>query len=167
MSPSEFNTGDPIAYFLTWTTYGTWLPGDDRGWNRKGEFESLPSDPLTNESAKATLKESPFLTSASDRLIVENTIHKHCQIRSWELHAINVRTNHVHVVTTAPKFQPKTVVSQFKAWCTRNLKPNHPDRERFWTQRASYRWLNKESELSSAIDYVLEAQDRKGSEYDR
>jgi hypothetical protein len=23
---------DPLAYFLTWVTYGTWLPGDDRGW---------------------------------------------------------------------------------------------------------------------------------------
>jgi hypothetical protein len=26
---------DPIAYFLTWTTYGTWLPGDERGWYAK------------------------------------------------------------------------------------------------------------------------------------
>jgi hypothetical protein len=24
--------GDPIGYFLTWVTYGTWLPGDARGW---------------------------------------------------------------------------------------------------------------------------------------
>ena len=23
---------DPLAYFLTWSTYGTWLPGDARGW---------------------------------------------------------------------------------------------------------------------------------------
>jgi hypothetical protein len=23
---------DPLAYFLTWATYGTWLPGDERGW---------------------------------------------------------------------------------------------------------------------------------------
>ena len=23
---------DPLAYFLTWSTYGTWLPGDERGW---------------------------------------------------------------------------------------------------------------------------------------
>ena len=31
----SFNTGEPLAYFLTWTTYGTWLPGDERGWSRK------------------------------------------------------------------------------------------------------------------------------------
>ena len=23
---------DPIGYFLTWSTYGTWLPGDATGW---------------------------------------------------------------------------------------------------------------------------------------
>ena len=23
---------EALAYFLTWTTYGTWLPGDERGW---------------------------------------------------------------------------------------------------------------------------------------
>ena len=23
---------DPVAFFLTWPTYGTWLPGDHRGW---------------------------------------------------------------------------------------------------------------------------------------
>ena len=23
---------DPIGFFLTWVTYGTWLPGDSRGW---------------------------------------------------------------------------------------------------------------------------------------
>ena len=23
---------DPIAFMFTWSTYGTWLPGDERGW---------------------------------------------------------------------------------------------------------------------------------------
>src|SRR3990172_10721 len=27
---------EPIAYFLTWTSYGTWLSGDPRGWVRFG-----------------------------------------------------------------------------------------------------------------------------------
>jgi hypothetical protein len=26
---------EPLAYFLTWTTYGSWLPGDERGWVEK------------------------------------------------------------------------------------------------------------------------------------
>jgi hypothetical protein len=32
---------EPLAYYLTWTTYGTWLPGDERGWVAKpGQFRT-------------------------------------------------------------------------------------------------------------------------------
>jgi hypothetical protein len=29
------NSDDPIAYFITWTVYGTHLQGDERGWRRR------------------------------------------------------------------------------------------------------------------------------------
>ena len=63
--PNTFNTGDPIAYFLTWTSYGTWLPGDDRGWNRKGDEANLHPDPLGHDSAGSRLKEAPFILPAA------------------------------------------------------------------------------------------------------
>ena len=53
---STFNIGEPLAYFLTWTTYGTWLPGDERGWNRKGVPEILPPNALFVEMAQSQLK---------------------------------------------------------------------------------------------------------------
>jgi hypothetical protein len=32
---------EPLAYFPTWTTYGAWLPGDERGWVEKpGHFRA-------------------------------------------------------------------------------------------------------------------------------
>ena len=77
---------------------------------------------------------------------------------------MSVRSNHVHVVVTASATKPETVVVQFKAWCTRNLKSSHTDRERFWTEGASTRWINDDSSLASAIEYTSEAQDRKGVE---
>ena len=160
----EFNTGEPIAYFLTWTTYGTWLPGDDRGWNRKGEFENLPANPLLVETADARMKEDLFLLSAADRKLVEQTIRDHCDFRGWDLHAINVRSNHTHVVVAASEYKPDQVASQFKAWCTRKLKVTYPNRERFWTEGTSCRWINTTDELAKAIEYTLEAQDRNGVE---
>ena len=33
---------EPIAYFLTWTTYGSWLPGDQRGWVQYRAEYSFP-----------------------------------------------------------------------------------------------------------------------------
>ncbi len=162
MSSGKFNTGEPLAYFITWTTYGTWLPGDDRGWNRKGELEDQPPDALFHEAASAHMKESPFLLSEADRQVVAKTIRDHGDLRGWNLHAVNVRSNPVHVVVTAREYKPETVASQFKAWCTKKLRPSHPDRKRFWTEGASRRWINREDSLTAAIEYILAAQDRKG-----
>ena len=154
-----FNEGEPLAYFLTWTTYGTWLPGDERGWNRKDEAGLQMTNPLFLEMAQARMTELAFRLSRSDREIVERTIRKHCQIRHWTLHAVNVRTNHVHVVVTAAGYSPETVYEQFKAWCTRHLKAVYSERENFWTERASRRWINHEDDLEAAVIYVLELQD--------
>jgi len=162
----QFNTGEPIAYFLTWTTYGTWLPGDERGWNRKNELADVSVNPIFNEAAASDMKEAPFMLSKPDREIVKSTVCRHCSIRNWKLYGLSVRSNHVHLVVTAAKYKPGTVVSQFKAWCTRNLKRNHPDRKRFWTEGSSKRWINQESELATVVEYTVEAQDRKGAEYE-
>jgi REP element-mobilizing transposase RayT len=164
MTDRSFNTDDPLAYFLTWTTYGTWLPGDERGWNRKGVAGVQKSDALFLESAESRMKETAFQLSEQHRKIVENTIRKHCEIRKWHLHAVNARSNHVHVVVTAPGYKPKTVRDQFKAWCTRNLKEVVNERTQFWTEGGSCRSINTEADLEVAIAYVLEAQDRKGVE---
>src|SRR4051812_4834123 len=41
----------PIALFLTWTTYGTWLPGDARGWVEYRRGFQLPDSILELECA--------------------------------------------------------------------------------------------------------------------
>ena len=33
---------EPIAFFLTWTIYGTFLQGDERGWHRRRQGLQLP-----------------------------------------------------------------------------------------------------------------------------
>jgi len=162
MTERPFNTDEPIAYLITWTTYGSWLPGDKRGWHCWGEGEVQPSNKLFVEMAASEMKETAFTLSSDGREIVEQTISRHCNFRSWTLCAVSARSNHVHVVVTAPGCDPKTVRNQFKAWCTRYLKPCSRGRERFWTEGGSCRWINHEDDLESAIVYVNDAQDRKG-----
>ena len=76
MTEREFNPGEPIAYFITWTCYGTWLPGDERGsWRKGGEWQ--PANELFREMAAEEMKETPFILSLDDRDIVEQTVAKH------------------------------------------------------------------------------------------
>ena len=158
--------GEPLAYFLTWTTYGTWLPGDERGWVKWHGGVQQPSEPLRQYSA-AKMVETAVTLDSLQRQLVDTTIRRHCEIRGWSLHALNVRTNHVHAVVTAIDYAPDSVVEQFKAWCTRKLKElastgSHQEFQRthWWTEGASKRCLNNESDLASAVEYVTEAQDR-------
>ena len=112
---------DPLAYFLTWSTYGTWLPGDERGWIEYRRGWQLP-DSTRKLEAEAQMTEDACVLTAEQRQIVEATIAEHCRIRNWMLHAVNCRSNHLHVVVTAPGYHPDVVREQFKAWCTRKLK---------------------------------------------
>ena len=161
MTERKFNHEEPIAYFLTWTTYGSWLPGDQRGWQSKDDVGVQPPSRRFESTAKGRMKEGPFLLTKKDRCAVADTVKSHCQIRGWLLHAVNARSNHVHVVVSAT-CDPDTIVEQFKAWSSRKLKSDHSVRKRFWTEGSSKRWINHEDDLDSAIEYVLEAQDRNG-----
>ena len=51
---------EPLAYFLTWPTYGTWLPGDERGWVEYRHGWQLP-DPARKREAQARLTEDACL----------------------------------------------------------------------------------------------------------
>ena len=161
MNNEGFNEQEPRAYFITWTTYGTWLPGDERGWQKLNVGGIQPADPQRKAVALAKMTESEFVMTEKHREIVEQTIRRHCEIRGWYLHKVNPRTNHVHVVVTAPGYDPKTVREQFQAWCTRKLKEVIANRENFWTERGSARCINTEEELERVIQYAGEVQDLK------
>ena len=155
---------DPLAYFLTWTTYGTWLPGDERGWVAKPGQLREPSA-AREADARRRMTESPLTLDAIQRSIVESTIRRHCEIRGWYLHAVSCRSNHVHVVVTA-RVDPEIVMDQLKAWCTRKLKehqsPHTPEgkqvRVNWWTQGGSKRQLFDHTGLEGAVLYVVEGQ---------
>src|SRR5262245_32581529 len=110
----------PLAYHITWTTYGSWLHGDGRGWVESDRFQVLPPDPRREEVARGRMAASPTRLDVSQRRPVEQTVRDHCAIRRWVLHALNARTNHVHVVVTAD-IPPEAVMNQLKAWCSRRL----------------------------------------------
>src|SRR5215471_6985078 len=113
LRPHEPPMPEPLAYFLTWPTYGTWLPGDERGWVEYRSGWQLP-DPIRKLEAEARMTEDALTLDSEQRQVVEQTIAQHCRVRGWKLHVVNCRTNHLHVVVTADR-PPKLVRVQFKA----------------------------------------------------
>ena len=148
----------PLAYLITWTTYGTWLPGDARGWVEKGKEGIQEADDPRRRAAGDQLVEAAVVLEPRQRGVVEATIRAHCEFRGWQLHAVSARSNHVHVVVTADT-APEVVMNQFKAWCSRRLNEGGDARERWWTKHGSTKWVNDEAYLNNAVRYVVEGQE--------
>ncbi len=153
--------GDPIAYFLTITTYGTWLPGDQRGWVEYKQGWKLP-DPIRELEAAAIMTASACLLDIREREMVELQLAETCRHRGWILHAKNCRSNHMHALIETYETSPKKVRASIKAWCTRRLKERfNPDRENWWADRGSIRWVFDENGLETVGVYIREAQDNQ------
>ena len=156
------NNDEPIAYFITWTVYGTFLQGDERGWKKRCKGHQ-PPQPMLAQWYRDRLKHEIVLLDDAQRVAVEREIERLAGFRNWQLWARNARTNHVHVVVTASGYSGKKVRDQFKANCTRVLRESWKqfiDRP-VWTVGGDWQCINDEDELEQVVLYVGEAQDRK------
>ena len=157
---------EPFAYFITWTTYGAWLPGDDHGWVDKhhcgAEQPYRAPDPTKKAAALTRMAEAPLTLTLQMRLLVANAIRETCDYRHWFIHQLNVRSNHVHIVVTAPHTTPGDVMGDLKSYASRALNRIHR-RKHWWTEDGSKRYLNDERSLDAATRYVREQHEPRQS----
>ncbi|USN98565.1 MAG: transposase [Phycisphaeraceae bacterium] len=155
----------PKAYFLTWTTYGSWLRGDVRGSvagdNRFGTPYADPDPVLESNDAGRTSSEAVHLDQVK-REIVASAIEEVCSHRGWRIYAANVRSNHVHIVVRA-NVPPEKVLTDLKAWATRRLRESgwFARDQKVWTKHGSTRYIFDDASLAKAVDYVIRRQDMK------
>jgi len=154
---------DVVAYFITYHTYGTWLHGDERGsvddeHNAPGTAV-LPGDPKRKKAASRQMTHWTVELDEARRAVVERTIREVAAQRGWTLHALNVRTNHVHVVVTA-NAPPEKVMNDFKAWSTRRMVEGglFEQGHKVWGHHGSTKYLWDETSLEDACRYVVEGQ---------
>jgi hypothetical protein len=156
---------DPVGFFFTWNTYGTWLPGDVRGWIEYRHGFQLP-DPILELECAARMTEDACLLSPHQRECVHRQVAETCLHKKWTLHAVNCRSNHAHVVLSAA-IHPRIIREQLKAWCTRRLNeqqseagiPQGDRRTKWWADRGSVRWIFREDDLAAAVVYTRDQQD--------
>ncbi len=115
----------PLAYFISFRTYGTWLHGDERGsvnrnQNKYGTPRMAPNSRL-QQAERKLLKHPPVTLDGRQRPVVEKAVREVCELRGYTLVAINVRTNHVHTVVSA-QMKPEPILQAFQAYATRKLR---------------------------------------------
>jgi REP element-mobilizing transposase RayT len=166
------NTDIPLAYLITFRSHGTWLHGDKRG--SVDRFHNRYQSPYLAPSCKRLeldlylLSGEPTVLNATQRESVELAIHEVCQVRDWNLRAINVRTNHVHTVVSIGSAKPERALNAFKAYATRKMRENNCwDSDRSpWADKGSKKRLWNEHSVQKAVEYVVHGQGEDLPEFD-
>ncbi len=150
----------PLAYFLSWHTYGTWLHGDERGSVDRdhNRYETPFVDASSNRKQfmQAEQKHPSLSLNQEQREQVFLALRETCDFRSWKLIALHVRTTHVHVVVAAAG-PPEPVLTTLKAYATRRLRQNgcaEPERP-VWSRHGSTRYLWDQIGVESVVRYVV------------
>jgi REP element-mobilizing transposase RayT len=167
------DTDSPIAVFITFRCYGTWLHGDerksvDRHHNKYGSPRIQPKTAWRKYN-ESKLKHEPVRLNAVQRRAIEKAIRESCLKRGWILYALNVRTNHVHIVVSIGKNKPQSALIAFKANATRQMREDGCwDHEHTpWAEKGSRRLLWNEKSIVEACDYVVNSQGDELPDFDR
>jgi len=140
-----------LGYMITWTTYGSWLQGDKRGFVKKGKIH--PSNQSLANSNKQKLSKNPVKLSKTHRQIVRNAIFEKANQLNQKIYALSVSSNHVHIVA---EYIPKpigSVVTHYKNSAQVALRKVGLT-ERIWTKGFDKRYCFDRQTLKSRIDYV-------------
>jgi len=109
----------PLAYLITWGTYGTRLHGDPRGTvdrkNNERGTAIVTTDLLRLQHEKSRLKFPPVRLTREQRLSLEAMFPKICERGKWGFLACAVAPDHVHLLVTSP-FDPGTIRRLAKRW---------------------------------------------------
>jgi REP element-mobilizing transposase RayT len=156
----------PLAYFITFTAYGTWLHGDSRQSvlveNHTTKLLEPQESFVKHEQQK--LKYPAVIFDDKMRCIILQAIMEQCLYKQWHLYAAHVRSNHVHVVVNSDEPIDKVMVA-LKAWGTRKLRRSGYNLPKVWTHHGSTKYIFTRAKLIEKIQYVVYEQGEMMAHY--
>ncbi len=169
--PSKIALNVSVGLLLRDSCYGTWLHGDERGsvdrFHNQYQAPYIPHNERWRAHNAQALKCAPVLLNAAQRESVEAAVRQTCALRNWLMHAINGRTNHVHVVVAIGTARSEHALNAVKANATRQLRQDGQWRQQQspWADKGSRRHLWNARSIERAIDYVINGQGDKLPEF--
>lgn len=164
-------------WLLTSTFYGTWLPGDQRGfvgrvWDVRPDdpadanrvVHDVPGTPYDEDipglqrASAELMKGPPIYVEAEHAEILIRQFRETAAYRKWKILAVAVMANHIHLVVETPDdVDPTKVLGDFKAYGSRALTARFgkPKSGTWWTYNGSKRLLPDNQAVLDATSYVL------------
>jgi REP element-mobilizing transposase RayT len=140
-----------IGYMITWTTYGSWLQGDKRGFVKNGRIR--PANKALEDCITEHLKKQPVRLSPKDRTVVQKAILEKAHQLNHKICALCVASNHVHIVAEYIPVPIGGVVKLYKNAAIAALRAIGFS-GRIWTKGFDKRYCFDERSLTQRARYV-------------
>ena len=156
----------PLAYHITLHTYGSWLPGDPRGWHHRGDgaraVERPGSSALHGISRELQRDPTVMLTAVMMVVVVESIVGL-ARVRNWRLSAAAAVPSHLHAVIGAPLLG-LTVIAEIREASARLLDERglHDPARRLWSEGGHFSVVQTVAQLMRATEYVVHHRVRAG-----
>jgi len=167
-----FHPPDPSApcWLLTWTTYGSWLPGDERGFvSRISEGDAdhpihntvdTPYDADMGDmraSAEERMAGKPVRLSREQADIALDSLVATASRHGMNLICACIMSNHIHLLCQAAERDGSELLQLFKGSASRELGKRFAldDAPRWWTKSGSKRFVRARQSPELAVDYIV------------
>jgi REP element-mobilizing transposase RayT len=149
----EYNRdmGKTVGYMLTWTTYGTWLQGDERGYVKNGKI--LCENPRLKKANVESMLRNEVRLNKRQQEIVKEAIFKEAEKTKEKILALAVCSNHIHLVLCYTIRPIEKTTGRFKN-AARVALQQDGFIGRVWARGFDKRYCFDEKSLKNRIDYV-------------
>jgi hypothetical protein len=143
--------GKTLGYMVTFTTYGTWLQGNKRGFVKDGEI--LEACEKLEQANKKALKGDEVKLGKREREIARTAILQEAERIGETILALSVWSRHAHIVIKEGGKPADKVVNRFKTAAYYALR-ERGFKGKVWTIDYDKRFCFDEAALRNRIEYV-------------
>jgi len=136
-----------LATMITTTTYGTWLPGDLRGYVERGVI--LPGDPDRLDEARQRMARDPVLLSPTDRDTAFAAMLAAATEFDYRLLAVSIESWHLHMLLDHGYDNVASAAGRLKTRMRQAV-----GRGRIWTESYDKRFCFDDATVHHRRDYI-------------
>jgi len=151
VKPTAKYMAKTLGYMITWTTYGTWLQGDERGYVKNSRI--YPANKALMQANRQLQLQGSVKLSKHQQRIVRQAISKEAVLQGQRIYALSVQSNHVHIVVQYIPQPIYKIVAHYKKAARIALKAEGHN-GKLWTRGYDKRFCFDEMTLNEKIKYV-------------
>jgi len=140
-----------LGYMITWTTYGTWLQGDERGYVKNGT--TYQGNKALKQRNKNLQSQDMVKLSRKQQQTVQKAITEEAELQNQHIYALSVQSNHVHIVVNYTTQPISRIVAYYKKAARLALK-SAGHNGNLWTKGYDKRFCFDRTALEQRIKYV-------------